>query len=73
MGYVRAIYVFVMRLFLVHIDRHSNILEGVRTALAAPEKQNRMLDLGAARNRVKRILLSATPGMVHIHSSGSNA
>ena len=23
MGYVRAIYVFVMRLFLVHIDRHT--------------------------------------------------
>jgi len=24
MGYVRAIYVFVMRLFLVHIDRHTD-------------------------------------------------
>ena len=23
MGYVRAIYVFLMRLFLVHIDRHT--------------------------------------------------
>jgi len=37
-----------------------NILEGVRTALTAPAKRNRMLDLGAARNRVKRFLLSAT-------------
>jgi len=25
MGYVRAIYVFVMRLFLVHIDRHTHL------------------------------------------------
>jgi len=50
-----------------------NILEDIHTALTAPAKRNRMLDLGAARNWFKRFLLSATPGMLRIHSSGPNA
>ena len=58
-GYVRAIYVFVMRLFLVHIDRHNQLRR------ATPVKGS--ADIGTATSGLPTRLVPHRESLCHSH------